>query len=270
MTVTTSLGTPPPSLSTTTLSTQIQPIRTMLVILIIVCAINLILLAVTCALLNYIAKRRGRCVLTKDLEGQQQQGESGRTLRPGHSCVTLGSEGVYVMPSNLMSPPPKWTPFGATRKSVDGPPISLDASTFLSSTVTSLNSSQNSFGATLNGFMALNAQLEALQKQSGEQRTSTKVSTDLGAALDQVLAKHGGGQGTSFNSHSGNSQMTAGTQESGYGSGFNSHDLGKALEQVLNKHNYNHITQLHNASIQKEKKTNRNTNKSKVTFVNTW
>ena len=238
----------------------------MLVILIVVCAINLILLAVTCALLNYIAKRRGRCVLTKDLEGK---GSSGVTLRPGHSCVTLGSEGVYVMPSNLMSPPPKWTPFGATRKSIDGPPISLDASTFLSSTVTSLNSSCDSFGVTRNGVMALNAQLEALQRQSGEQRTSTKVITDLGAALDQVLAKHD--QGT-FTSHSRNSQVTAGTQESGYGSGFNSDDLGKALDKVLSRYNNNQITQVHNPSIQKEKSYNRNqnTNKSKLTFVNTW
>ena len=236
----------------------------MLVILIVVCAINLLLLAVTCALLNYISKRRGRCVLTKDLVGM---GNRGATLRPGHSCVTLGSEGVYVMPSNLMSPPPKWTPFGATRKSVDGPPISLDASTFLSSTVTSLNSSCDSFGVTRNGVLALNAQLEALQRQSGEQRTSTKVSTDLGAALDQVLAKHG--QGT-FTTHSGNSQFTAGTQESGYGSGFNSDDLGKALDKVLSRYNYNQITQVHNASIQKGKRNNQNTNASKLTFVNTW
>ena len=238
----------------------------MLVILIVVCAFNLILLAVTCALLNYIAKRRGRCVLTKDLEGK---GNSGATLSPVHSCVTLGSEGVYVMTSNLMSPPPKWTPFGATRKYVDGPPILLDASTFLSSTVTSLNSSCDSFGVTRNGVLALNAQLEALQRQSGEQKTSTKVSTDLGAALDQVLAKHG--QGT-FTTHSGNSQVTAGTQESGYGSGFNSEDLGKALDKVLSRYNYNQITQVHNSSIQKEHRYNRNqiTNASKLTLVNTW
>ena len=238
----------------------------MLVILIVVCAFNLLLLAVTCALLNYIAKRRGRCVLTKDLEGK---GNSGATLSPVHSCVTLGSEGVYVMTSNLMSPPPKWTPFGATRKYVDGPPILLDASTFLSSTVTSLNSSCDSFGATRNGVLVLNAQLEALQRQSGEQKTSTKVSTDLGAALDQVLAKHG--QGT-FTTHSGNSQVTAGTQESGYGSGFNSEDLGKALDKVLSRYNYNQITQVHNSSIQNEHRYNRNqsTNASKLTLVNTW
>ena len=136
------------------------------------------------------------------------------------------------MPTNMMSPTPKWTPFGDTKKLIEGS-NSFDASIFLSTTATFLNSSQDSFGVTFNSISALNAQLEALQRQGGEQRTSTKMSTDLGTALDQILAKHSEG---SFNRNkssydlmtdlgraldqvnSRSSQVTAGSQESGFDS----------------------------------------------------
>ena len=170
----------------------------MFVILIVVCAVNLVLLFATCALLNYISKRRrGRtgqhscsgAAHCKDVEADKVYGNA---LAPaGYSYVTLGSQGVYVMPSSeLQYSVPKGTPFGTTKKITEGP-SSLDASTFLSSTASSFNNSLDSFGVTLNGILSLNTQLEELQRQTGEQKTSTRVSTDLGAALDQVLAKHG-------------------------------------------------------------------------------
>ena len=77
----------------------------MFVILIVVCVVNLVLLTATCALLNYIAKRRGRSIHPscsrecQDIEGGNAYAKA---LAPaGYSCVTLGSEGVYVMPSHL-------------------------------------------------------------------------------------------------------------------------------------------------------------------------
>ena len=181
----------------------------MFVVLIVVCAVNLVLLAATCALLNYISKRRGRADHTacskecccKDVEKEAASAKS--LVRAGYSCVTLGSQGVYVMPSHL-EPTSICTPFASTRKSHEGS-NSINAS---------FTGSIDSFGVTLDGILALSAQLEAIHRQTGEQRTSTKVSTDLDAALDQVLDKQG--QGSSFTSN--------GSQESGYVSGFNSEE----------------------------------------------
>lgn len=252
----------------------------MFVILIVVCSVNLIFLFATCALLSYIAKRRRASahhscsVECKDLERNTAQGN---TLAPaGYSCVTLGSDGVYVMPSNKMQYPiPKGTPFGTTKKITKG--ISaLDASTFLSSTVSSFNNSLDSFGVTLNGILSLNAQLEAIQRQTGEQRTSTKVETDLGLALDQVLAKHG----QEYPAHSvvtdiksvlGESQIrsnhgTVSSFESGYGSGLNSGDLGKALDKVLSKHEYRQIVKAQREQPKRDPLVDIDPSK----LVNTW
>ena len=149
----------------------------MFVILIVVCVVNLVLLTATCALLNYIAKRRRGRSSHPSCSRECQDIEGGnayaKALAPaGYSCVTLGSEGVYVMPSSQMQYPiSKGTPFGTTKKITKGP-SSLDASTFLSSTVSSFNNSLDSFGVTLNGILSLNAQLEHLQRQTGEQITS--------------------------------------------------------------------------------------------------
>ena len=185
------------------------------------------------------------------------------------------------MPSNrLQYPISKGTPFGTTKKITKGPP-SLDDSTFLSSTVSSFNKSLDSFGVTLNGILSLNAQLDAIQRQTGEQKTSTKMSTDLGAALDQVIAKHV--QGSSYyneNNYRLNTDLntvldeslarrshgTAGSLESGYGSGHNSEDLGKALDKVLTKQAYRHFCKAQREQSRKETKIDINPS----TFVNTW
>ena len=257
----------------------------MFVILIVVCVVNLVLLTATCALLNYIAKRRGRsshpsCSREcQDIEGGNAYAKA---LAPaGYSCVTLGSEGVYVMPSSEMQYPiSKGTPFGTTKKITKGP-SPLDASTFLSSTVSSFNNSLDSFGVTLNGILSLNAQLEHLQQQTGEQITSTRISTDLGEALDQVLSKHGGGSScNNENSFSLNidhnrvpdaslvriSQGTAGSMESGYGSGLMSEDLGVALENILRKHKYREGIKEQRKQAQQEEKITIKPS----TFIKTW
>ena len=261
-----------------------SPSTTMFVILVVVCVVNLVLLVATCALLNYIAKRRGKaghhsCSL--ECKGLEEGKGNGNTLAPaGYSCVTLGSQGVYVMPSNEMQYPiSKGTPFGTTKK-ITKEPSALDASTFLSSTVSSFNQSLDSFGVTLNGVLSLNAQLEAIQRQTGEQRTSTKVSTDLGTALDQVLAKHGQEFSNEKNNYSFNTNLntvleespvrishdSVTSPESGYGSGLNSKDLGKALDQVLTKLEYRQSIKAQRKQSHKETKGDINPS----TLTKTW
>ena len=255
----------------------------MFVILIIVCAVNLVLLVATCALLNYIAKRRGKAVHHScSVECKCLEEHNGNSMAPaGYSCVTLGSQSVYVLPSNEMQyPVPKGTPFGTTKK-ITKDPSSLDASTFLSSTVSSFNNSIDSFSVTLNGILSLNAQLEALQRQTGEQRTSTKVSNDLGTALDQVIAKHGqehsSKDGNNYSlktdldtvieeSQTGSNPGTSGSIESGYGSGLNIEDLGKALDKVLTRLEYRKIIKAQREHSQKEPKINIKPG----TLTNTW
>ena len=267
----------------------------MFIILIVVCTVNLVLLVATGALLNYIAKQRGRPG-HHSCSGECKDIEAGKAhdnaLAPaGYSCVTLGSQGVYVMPSSQMDYPiSKGTPFGTSKKITTGA-SSLDASTLLSSTVSSFNNSLDSFGVTLGGVLSLNAQLEELQRQTGEQKTSTRISTDLGAALDKILAKHGQrsssniesvletdqdivlnesfvklSHGTAKHGHGSSSinknclknlrldesQGNTGSMESGHCSGLNSQDLGKALDKVLSKHNYRQIVKAQREKARKE------------------